>query len=57
MALVSARWLWLPDERPLADWSTEALLRWRLSANLALSLEARERSRGFEGQTTLLFYY
>src|SRR5262249_1969585 len=57
VALTTAEWLWLPDQKPLAAWSVEGILRWQIVQALALSAEARELPAGFESQLSLLVYY
>jgi hypothetical protein len=57
VALLSARLLWLPAQRPARTYRVDATLRWQYVSDLALGLEARVVPNGLEGRFISFLYF
>jgi hypothetical protein len=57
IALVTGRWLWLPDEHPSSTYRADATLRWELLHDVAAGIEGRALPDGLEGQLLLFAYF
>jgi Domain of unknown function (DUF4105) len=57
IALVTARWLWLPAQDPETTYDIGATLRWQAFTDFALGVEARRVPVGYEGLALTFVYF
>jgi len=57
ITLVTAEWLWLPAQTPLALWQADFVTRWQPWSDFALSLEGVANARDTRAQILSLIYF
>lgn len=57
ITLVTAEWLWLPVQEPLAMWQADFITRWQPWTDFAFSLEAVANARDTRAQILSLLYF